>query len=68
VRPNVLIAGIEATTRVARIAKRRTTINTAENKRTLLNLFSDLSIVLFTDIPLALTTPFEFCTTGLFIA
>jgi hypothetical protein len=51
VRPNVLMAGIEATRRVARMDKRRTTINIAENKRILLNLRSDLSTVLFMETP-----------------
>jgi hypothetical protein len=51
VRPKVLIAGIEATRSVARIARRRTTIRTAARKRTLLNLRSDLSTVLFMETP-----------------
>jgi hypothetical protein len=52
VRPNALIAGTEATRRVKKIARRRTTMNNAEIKRMLLNLRSDLSTVLFMEIPL----------------
>jgi len=68
VRPNVLMAGIDAVRRVRRIARRRATINNAEIRRTLLNLRSDLSRVLFMEIPFVSTFLFACCTMVLFIA
>jgi hypothetical protein len=67
VMPKVLMAGIEATRRVARIASRRTTMNSAETRRTLLNLRSDLSTVLFMETPFVCTLSLACCKITLFI-
>ena len=68
VKPKVLMAGMDATRSVKRIARRRTTMNRAESRRMLLNLRSDLSTVLFMEIPFVPTFLFACCTMILFIA
>ncbi|OPY64700.1 MAG: hypothetical protein A4E63_03374 [Syntrophorhabdus sp. PtaU1.Bin050] len=58
VRPKALMAGMEATRRVVRMASRRTTTKTAARRRIPLNLRSDLSTVVLTGTSCVCAVPF----------